>query len=363
MEYIIGFAILLLFAIIESIKEKMEKNIENKKNKEVDKRFKINSVFDKVYSNMLNNINTKELEEYRKNALKEQRKNGREVLILVSYLVIIVVIIVVLTFLLFKNFFIMLGLILALTVIPIEIYIKKDNKEKKESSIKKYYDYYYKKIVREFLNQFEEKIDHSPNEKIESYIYNEAEFEKFDNYYSNNLMKIKLKNDFNIDICNVFTEYKTTDNEGDIVYRTLFRGVFTIIETPKPFNEVLYLKKDKKYKNKNIIPKIDKIQLDSAEFENYFDVYSSNKILAMQLLTSDIMEFLKEFQDSTNIDFELTLKNNRIFIRFFTDIIFDLPDLTQNALDKEKFKRYYKILNFTIQFTYKITNLLNNTEY
>ena len=365
---IVSILFFLLFFIAINRKEKKKKILENKKNVEVDKRFKINSKFDKIYSNMMNNINTEKLEEYRKSALKEERKNDKEVVLLVVYIVFVPIIIIVLNFLIFKNIFILFALIIILIVIPIYMYIhiKKNEKEKIKSSINKYYDYYNKVVIGEFLNQFEEKIDYSPNDKVENYVYKEAEFERFDNYYSRGLIKANLKNGYNIDMCNVITEYISTDNEGNALYYTLFNGIFATIKTPKPFNDVLYLKKDKKdkkYKNRNIIPNVDKIQLDSEEFENYFDVYSSNKIIAVQLLTSDVMEFLKEFQDSTNIDFELTLKKNRIFIRFFTNGIFGLPDSTQTTIDKEEFKRYYKILSFIIQFTYKITNLLDNLEY
>ena len=83
----------------------------------------------------------------------------------------------------------------------------------------------------------------------------------------------------------------------------------------------------------------------------------------MQLLTPEIMEFFIDFQDSTGIDFELTLKNNKIYIRFFSGNIFEIPNLTQSFLYKGRFKRYYEIINFTLECTYKITDLLNNTEY
>ena len=48
--------------------------------------------------------------------------------------------------------------------------------------------------------------------------------------------------------------------------------------------------------------KINKTMYDEAEFENYFDVYSTNSLITMQLLTSDIMEFFIDFQCSIGID-------------------------------------------------------------
>lgn len=360
--YLISPFLLLIFIIIVIPSNKKKSYTTNKKN-----NTDINKKFEEIYSNMLKQLDLNKLEELKKNAIDEMNYNNKQIIKMVIAIVVGGMIFFALVF--------YLSTILTapsfVAIIPITFVVlmflaaRKPKKEKKSDveNIRIYEKQYKDVIIPAFLNQFEEKINYMPNEKINKTIYDEAEFEKYDTYYSDDVMEIFLNNGFNITMSDLATCYTTTDDEGHTHYHALFNGIFTIIETPKPFNEILYLKKDKKYKRKNIIPKIEKIQLDSTEFENYFDIYSTNSLITMQLLTSDIMEFLIDFQDSTGIDFELTLKNNKIYIRFFSGNIFEMPNLTESFLDKAKLKKYYEIINFTLEFTYKITNLLKNTEY
>lgn len=358
--YLITPFLLLIFIIIIIPTNKKKSYTTNKKNNtDTDKKF------EKIYSNMLKQLDLKHLEELKKNAIIENNKNAKEIKLMVCSIVGAFLIMWILSFFSIAFFTIASVFVFAVIIVVIAMpYInKKYNRENKKSDIELYVEQYKNIIIPEFLNQFEEKINYMPNEKIDKTIYNEAEFEKYDTYDSEDVMKMDLNNGFNVIMSDLKTCNTTTDDNGNTHYHELFKGIFTIIEMPKTFNEILYLKKDKKYKRKNIIPKIEKIKLDSTDFENYFDIYSTNSLITMQLLTSDIMEFFIDFQNSTGIDFELTLKNSRIYIRFFSGNIFEMPNLTESFLDKAKLKKYYEILNFTLEFTYKITNLLNNTEY
>ena len=125
-------------------------------------------------------------------------------------------------------------------------------------------------------------------------VFEEAEFESYDTYYAEDLIQGTLKNNCEFAMSEVLTE----DEHGDdnAINSTIFSGLFAKIETPKPFNTLLYLRKDRK--DKNLLSRaftwklpFDKlrIQLDSPEFEKVFDVYASDQIVAMQLLTADIM--------------------------------------------------------------------------
>ena len=62
--------------------------------------------------------------------------------------------------------------------------------------------------------------------------------------------------------------------------------------------------------------------MDSEEFEKIFDVFSKDKILAMQILTADVMESLIKFKNKYDIDFEIVLMNNNIYLRFFVSNMF-----------------------------------------
>lgn len=142
------------------------------------------------------------------------------------------------------------------------------------------------------------------------------------------------------------------------------------IELPKAFNTRLYLRRNRKDKNiisSTLTRKLSfddlRINLDSQEFEEYFDVYCTDKIIAMQLLTADIMQFLVNFQKDIGMDYEITINNNCVYIRFLSGETFERAKATKLLLDKNILYKYYKMLNFTFTLTYKLINLIKETEY
>lgn len=205
---------------------------------------------------------------------------------------------------------------------------------------------------------------------ISSNIFDEAEFEKYDRYTSEDLIYGKLKNDCNFEMSEVLTEEKHEDSEGSTTYSIIFYGLFVKMETLKPFNTLLYLRKDRKDKsffNRPLFSKLPfdklRIELDSPEFEKIFDVYASDKIIAMQLLTADIMQDLIQFYNEMQMNYELTIKENCIYIRFWSGGMFETAKLKKFSLDKETLYRYYRMLDFTFKLSEKMQKTLYETQY
>ena len=346
---------ILLFLLVLCIRLfKIKKNLKSKKNLKIDDKR-----FEEMYNNMLENINMEELEELRNKAIRKNEKN-KNIFKIVGFVVIILALI---SFVLMLEQKFMVAIILVYTIIigPIIFVILLGKKKKSDITI--YQDKYKEKVIPEFLRQFEEKIKYYPAEGMPMNIYNVAEIEKYDRYKSEDMMDIILKNDCRAKMAEVYTEYKTKDSEGKIHYHPLFRGIFALIETPKKFKEELYVKQDKELTIRSITPKCEKIQLDSPEFEQYFDIYGTNKIVTMQLLTADVMQMFIDFRKDTGIRFDFVIKKNRIFLRFFCGSIFEHPYLKESLLDKNLMYRNYKILDFTFDLTYKITKLIEETDY
>ena len=70
-----------------------------------------------------------------------------------------------------------------------------------------------------------------------------------------------------------------------------------------------------------------RLEMDSSEFEKYFDVKASDKILGMQLLTSDVMEELIEFQNKTKMKYDVYIKDNELYLRFHSGKMFEIGKL------------------------------------
>lgn len=233
--------------------------------------------------------------------------------------------------------------------------------------IRTFRDKFKNQAINTLIKSIDEFLEYEPNNSIPQEIYERAEFNTFEKYFSEDLIYGKTENECNFEMAQV----STWVNADDRVY-TIFQGIFAVIETPKPFNEVIYIRgNNEKVKFSNL-----KIELDSTEFEKFFDVYSSDNITTMQILTSDIMQKLVEFLKKSSIPYEITIKENCIYIAFSCGKVFEPPtnifylpktleqsDLKQFALNKSDLYRYYEILDFTIEFTNLLTQMLDDTPY
>ena len=100
---------------------------------------------------------------------------------------------------------------------------------------------------------------------------------------------------------------------------------------------------------------LKKLIMDNSIFEKQFNVYTDNKYIAHQILTSSILEQLTNYYKKYGINFELTLQNNEAALRINTGDIFE-------SLTKERLFVDYSILNFTVDLIKDIYNIIENTE-
>jgi phosphate/sulfate permease len=334
------------------------------------KKMNSSEKFEEIYSQILEN-NADELEFARTEAQKQIIRNWIAIPIVLGVIGIIMYFI--LDIILYNKLYtdnkaVAVILDMYIVIFLIVCVLIKFNKEK--SKLSEFKDKFKTKVIKALLDSFDENIEYLPHKGISSIIYNEAEFEKYDTYSSEDLMQGTLKNNCNFSMAEVLTEYETTDSDENKHYHTLFYGILSKVETPKPFNASLYLRKD--IKDKNILSRAFRaklpfdnlrVELDSQEFEKYFDVYCSNKIIAMQLLTADVMQLLIEFQKEMNMEYELTIKNSHLYIRFMSGEMFEAACIAKFSLDKATLYRYYRMLDFTFTLTAKLTKLIKDTEY
>ncbi len=210
-------------------------------------------------------------------------------------------------------------------------------------------------VIRTFIKTYDENLSYMPQGKIDSYSYNNAEFERYDLYSSDDYIEGVIDNNFKVKMAEVHTQDESTDSDGHRKTTTLFHGLFADIESPKKFNDTIKLRTDAKFIGK-LFNKKERLNMDSAEFEKHFDVYAKDKIVAMQIFTSDIMNLLIDFKEKYKIVFEITLKQNHIYVRFKTGQMFE-PNTFKSSLDKQTLEKYYNIINFTLDFC----KLLNKT--
>lgn len=106
----------------------------------------------------------------------------------------------------------------------------------------------------------------------------------------------------------------------------------------------------------------DKLEMDSSEFEKVFNVYASDKIIGMQILTADIMDDILEFRNKTKDEFDIYINEDKIYLRFCCGSLFEPHFKKKEILDEKSLKLYYDILNFTFELTNKIIKVINDVE-
>lgn len=82
----------------------------------------------------------------------------------------------------------------------------------------------------------------------------------------------------------------------------------------------------------------------------------------MQILTADIMEMLLDFLKKYDMNFDVVIKNNIIYLRFHSGDMFEAASIKKEAFDENTIKKYYDMLEFTYNLSDKLIKLINETE-
>lgn len=224
------------------------------------------------------------------------------------------------------------------------------------------YNYEFKYIIIEkLLHNFYSKINYTPTLGMPRNIYCEAQYnEYFNMYYSDDYMSCFLEDKYLFKMAEVKTVKETTtvsDGSTKTTSITKFHGLFARIKMNKSIKSNLFI-------GSNMFsPSKQKLEMDSKEFEKYFDVSASNSIIGMQILTHDIMELLISFKKLTGIKYDISISNNVMYLRFHTGNMFELKSVKKGAFDKGMLKKYYDILDFTNTLSKIIIDLIENTEF
>ena len=216
---------------------------------------------------------------------------------------------------------------------------------------------YKKEIVKNFINLLNDKLIYKSDVSAKPF---EVQYKiaNFDNkvhnrFYVDDYIKGLLDEQTFIQMADLLVQYH---HSGKNSYtETIFNGLFAQTRSNKDIGTTIKISADKFFKNNS------RVQMDSQEFEKYFDIYCDDKILAMQLLTSDTMECLVDFYNKHYIQYEIVLRNDTIYMRFFTGAMFE-PKTFGSSMDKEVLFKYYSILKFVLEVTTKINKTLQDLD-
>ena len=192
-------------------------------------------------------------------------------------------------------------------------------------------------------------------------IYNSAKYNEYYNkYYSDDYMEGLLQNKYFVKMAEVLTQEEETHTDSDgnttTTTTTKFHGLFAQIKMEKSINSNLLIR------GNHSLSKKARLEMDSEEFEKFFDVSATNQIIGMQLLTHDIMELLVSFKKDTGIRYDITIYNDIMYLRFHTGSMFEFKSIKKGAFDEQMLRQYYNVLNFTYTLSKMLIDLIEKTE-
>ena len=205
------------------------------------------------------------------------------------------------------------------------------------------------KVIRTFVKEYSSTLEYLPSKGIGKLSYIKGEFERPDRFFSEDLITGTLEDGNRISMSEVISEIESRDSDGNVEYLTIFYGLFAEIKLNKTVLANIKIRKN----SFTLIKPKDKIEMDSSEFEKVFNVYGTNPIITMQLLTADVMQMLIDFKEQNRFTPEITIKENNMYIRFNTGEVFE-ANMLKKALDYDTLLKYYNIINFTLELTEKI---------
>lgn len=201
-----------------------------------------------------------------------------------------------------------------------------------------------------------------PESNYEPYIgMNEEEYfncvwEKFDTFHSGGKIVAPLKLDVinknMLELYEVITE-ETVRYGNESRIKTCFEGVCCYVKLPK--NIQMYTKITNK-ENK-IKVKENNLIMDMPEFENKFFVETNNDIKTMQILTSDVMMYLIEFVNTSEMNIDIYINNDNMYIRFHTSEL-----LFERKFNKKRLKEGYDKLKSIKNIVEYISNIIINVQ-
>lgn len=202
-----------------------------------------------------------------------------------------------------------------------------------------YARYYKQHVIKLALQDYDKNLVYSPDQGISSEEYRYAHFESYDRYHSEDKITGNLDG-LPFVISDVHTEDRREDSDGDTYYVTLFNGPVAILTLEKPTNiQVSIIDNSLKLFSGDTY-----LEMDNPEFEEFYDVYSNDKIKAMRFLTPSVTNKILDLRNKYDVHFEIKLLDQLVYFRFHIGELF-VPNSSDTRKEAMDIALYFEILN------------------
>lgn len=202
----------------------------------------------------------------------------------------------------------------------------------------------YKKMFKEnvmvhALKEYDSNLIYNPNGFFPENVYNMARFESYDRYSTEDQINGSIDG-LEFLMAEVHTEDKHTDKDGHTHYSTVFRGQVAWFNLTKSLGFDLTVC-DNRLK---LFSGDTHVEIDNPEFEEHYDVFTTDKIKAMKILTPNVTNKILDLNRKYGFSFEIKLIGTQLFFRFRANNLFE-PNASDVKAEAVGIALYFEILN------------------
>ena len=222
----------------------------------------------------------------------------------------------------------------------------------------KYKNIFSNKMMPIIINSINSDLqyDYEGSEKlIDAYRLSFPDSNSFNMYNSTDYIYGKSQNT-NIRICKISLQNYDEEKKKYINTVEAFLFSWNKLQFKVPYTITIEPNEFVNRNNKN------RVDMDSKDFEKYFDVYSDFEINAMQVLTHDVMEELYSFYQKYRVKLKIIIKDDNIFIKFQTGDVFKPPKVFTKVTNSNLLWIYYVVIEFVTNFSIKLNKALEGIE-
>ena len=221
-------------------------------------------------------------------------------------------------------------------------------------------DNYKDVVIRNLVKLYDNKMYFDSKAGITQMDYKASNYDKkFNQYSSEDRIYGKIENGSNFQMSqvnakDVHTNYYNGHSSTES-YDT-FSGLYGIIRLEKNIMSKINVESDshsRKY-NKN------RIEVDSAEFEKYYDLLADDRILALKIFTPELIEKFNELKRDNKHRFELKIIEDKVYFRYWCGRELFEPPSFKSSLDKEMLRKYFKIFYYPVELSKSLVININN---
>lgn len=218
----------------------------------------------------------------------------------------------------------------------------------------KYRSLYKQTVISNLVEAYSTKLRYDRKVGVLEHEYRSAGFnEIYNKFYSEDLIQCIIDEKFGIRMSDVIIEREDyePDSNGRMQKRSavVFRGLFGVIkplEVLLPYFEVAKNSYINKYSGK-------RIEVDSLEFENHYDLYTDDKIRTMEVFTSDVIDEFNNIREEFKHSIQVKSKNSMLYFRISLPDSFEAPNIS-GTLDFDLMYKNFKKIDMPISLASKI---------